>query len=196
MNTPAVWMNWSYAVIDVEGNGRRPPSLVELAVVPIDAGVIGPPQSWLVRPPEPITAIASRIHGIRNTDIAGRPVVAEVAEEITEAINGRVLVAHNAHVDLDVLTRELTGWSPGPVIDTLRVSRTVFAGQVPSHKLGTLAETFDLTAGMPAGLRPHRAEYDALVCARLLTHIATVPGGEAEITAALRGQGGDDAALF
>jgi DNA polymerase III epsilon subunit-like protein len=39
-----------YAVVDVEGNGQQPPDLVEVAVVPVAAGIIGAPASWLVNP--------------------------------------------------------------------------------------------------------------------------------------------------
>ena len=60
------WSSARLVVADVEGNGRRPPSLVEVALVPIVAGRIGEPASWLVRPPEPITWQATRVHGITN----------------------------------------------------------------------------------------------------------------------------------
>jgi len=44
------WTSLNYVVVDVEGNGQRPPDLVELAAVPIIGGRIGDAQSWLVRP--------------------------------------------------------------------------------------------------------------------------------------------------
>ena len=37
-----------YAVVDVEGNGQQPPDLVDVAVVPVARGIIGPVASWLV----------------------------------------------------------------------------------------------------------------------------------------------------
>ncbi|MGH3427682.1 MAG: hypothetical protein ACRDRI_09175 [Pseudonocardiaceae bacterium] len=52
------WTAVRYAVVDVEGNGRQPPDLVELAVVPIVRGKIGEPMSWLVRPEQPIKYFA------------------------------------------------------------------------------------------------------------------------------------------
>ena len=60
------WTSLRYAVVDVEGNGHQPPDLVELAVVPIVHGTIGEPRSWLVRPNQPIKAVATRIHGITS----------------------------------------------------------------------------------------------------------------------------------
>src|SRR5437016_2155236 len=62
----ADWTSLRYVVVDVEGNGRQPPDLVELATVPIADGVIGEPVSWLVGPDTPITPLARKIHGITN----------------------------------------------------------------------------------------------------------------------------------
>ena len=67
------WTSTGLVVADVEGNGRRPPNLVEAAVVPIVDGRIGEPASWLVRPPEPIGWQATRVHGITNQEVAELP---------------------------------------------------------------------------------------------------------------------------
>jgi DNA polymerase III epsilon subunit-like protein len=181
----ADWRHARFAVVDVEGNGQRPPNVVELAVVPIDDGVIGQPTSWLVRPPLPITGIARGVHGITNGAIADRPAIADLDAEIRTALDGRVIVAHNAHVDVAVLTRELLNWEPAGVIDTLALSRQLLQGIVASFRLGQIADALGLTAGLPKGLAPHRAEYDALVCARLFLRLAGTNDGAAAINAAL-----------
>jgi DNA polymerase III epsilon subunit-like protein len=82
------------------------------------------------------------------------------------------LVAHNAHVDMDVLTRKLTGWQPSEVFDTLRIARRLLPGRA-SYRLSVLTSAFYLADGLPSGLSPHRAEYDALVAARLFVKMAT-----------------------
>jgi DNA polymerase III epsilon subunit-like protein len=91
------WTSRDYVVVDVEGNGQQPPDLVELAAVPIAAGLIGEPRSWLVRPTEPIAPFARRIHGITNEQVAGRPVFTEIRDE--------VLAAHRATYDALVTAR-------------------------------------------------------------------------------------------
>jgi DNA polymerase III epsilon subunit-like protein len=166
------WTESRLVVADVEGNGRRPPRLVEAAVVPIVAGDIGEPVTWLVRPPEPITWQVSQIHRITNAEVAELPDVAAVAADIRAYLDGAVVIAHNAHIDLEVLTRELPGWQPAGVVDTLKLARLRLPGR-PSYKLGALVDAFDLARDLPAGLRPHRAAYDALVTARLFVHLAT-----------------------
>jgi exodeoxyribonuclease X len=181
------WSRHRYAVADVEGNGQQPPDLVELAIVPITEGKIGQARSWLVRPPRPITPMAQRFHRITNTEVSAAPAVDEVADEIRKELDGAIFVAHNAHVDLGVLTRTLPGYTPAEVIDTLKLARRLVPDQV-SYRLGSLAEAFSLTAGLGHELRPHRAAYDALVCARLLVRLASPPDEPALTLAALLGK--------
>ncbi|MGE5287661.1 MAG: exonuclease domain-containing protein [Micromonosporaceae bacterium] len=169
------WTTLRYVVVDVEGNGQQPPDLVELATVPIVGGIIGEPVSWLVKPDEPISPIATRIHGLRNQDVAGAPVFAEVENAVMAALDGSVLVAHNAHVDVDVLRRKLPGWQCPEVFDTLKLARRLLPGRA-TYRLGALAEVFKLADGLPGELVPHRATYDVLVTARLFVHLATASG--------------------
>jgi DNA polymerase III epsilon subunit-like protein len=188
------WTTLTYAVVDVEGNGQQPPELVELAVVPIVDGIIGEPASWLVKPDRPITHIASRFHGLKTSDVADCPGVADISADVAHALDADALVAHNAHVDVDVLRRELEGWQPPEVFDTLKLARRLVPGS-PSYKLGSLVEHCTLAEGLPDGLKPHRATYDALVTARLFVHLAT----QATTLEALRGQPpekADEDALF
>jgi exodeoxyribonuclease X len=177
MNPPRPWTAVRWVAVDVEGNGQQPPDLVEIAVVTITGGEIGQPRSWLVRPARPITAMARKFHRITDADVADAPVIAEVAGQITAELDGAVFVAHNAHVDLSVVMREIPGYRPVlGVADTLKLSRQIIAG-LGSYKLSALADAFGLSGSLPPGLRPHRAAYDALVCARLLRHLASPATG-------------------
>ena len=184
------WTSLSYAVADVEGNGQQPPDLVELAVLPITDGTIGEPVTWLVKPPRPIKYFATRIHGISGEDVASAPSFADIKHEVRQAFAGRVLVAHNAHVDMGVLRRELGEWESPEVFDTLKLARRLLPGQ-PSYKLGALVEALSLDGGMPVGLVPHRAAYDVLVTARLFVRLATRHDGRPVSLEELRGQAAD-----
>jgi len=183
------WTSLRYAVADVEGNGQQPPDLVEVAVLPITDGAPGEPVSWLARPPRPITRLAASIHRITDADVADAPVFAEIEPEVRRALAGRVLVAHNAHVDVGVLRRELGGWEPPEVFDTLQLARRLLPGR-PSYKLGALVAALSLDQGLPPGLAPHRAAYDVLVTARLFIRLATRPGGGPVSLDELRGRAG------
>ena len=196
------WTSLRYAVADVEGNGQQPPDLVELAVLPITDGTIGEPVSWLVKPPRPIKYFATSIHGISGKDVASAPTFAGIKHEVRRALADRVLVAHNAHVDIAVLRRELGGWESPEVFDTLKLAKRLIPAQ-PSYKLGALVKALSLNDGMLPGLEPHRAAYDVLVTARLFVRLATRHDGSLLSLDELRGQtdqkpGGTDeaASLF
>jgi exodeoxyribonuclease X len=173
----ASWTASDYAVVDVEGNGQRPPDLVEISIVAIHNGRIGQADSWLVRPPRPITPMARRFHKITDDQIAGAPTVADVEADLRAALGDKVFVAHNVGVDLGVVSRELPGFQPTHVLDTLKLARRLLPGH-DSYKLGALVAAFDLAKGLSPDLGPHRATYDAIVCARLLVRLATSTGRE------------------
>ncbi|WP_322779814.1 exonuclease domain-containing protein [Frankia sp. Cas4] len=186
----ADWTDLTYVVVDVEGNGQQPPDLVELAAVPIAGGVIGEPVSWLVKPESPIKHFATRIHGLTNKDVADCPTFETVKVDVLMALSHPAIVAHNAHVDVSVLQREMSGWEPPEVFDTLKLARRLVPG-LDGYRLGSLVESFNLADGLPDALSPHRATYDALVAARLFVLLATKAASLEE----LRGQkpgGGDD----
>jgi exodeoxyribonuclease X len=198
----ASWTSVRWAVVDVEGNGQQPPNLVELAITPVVDGSIGTPRTWLVKPPRPITSMARRFHKISDEQVADRPAVTEVAEQVAAELDGAVFVAHNAHVDLGVLIHEIPGYEPvHGVADTLKLARKLVGG-LESYKLGALVDAYALADDLPVGLRPHRAEYDSLVCARLLVYLASMPStgrtlGELLTTPpATGGEGDESAALF
>jgi len=177
------WTSLSYVVVDVEGNGHQPPELVELAVVPIVGGIIGEPTSWLIKPEHPIRYFATSVHGLKTADVADCPKIADITPDVLEALDAPALVAHTAHVDVDVLRRELDGWRPPEVFDTLKLARRLVP-ELPNYKLGTLVEHFKLAEGLPDELEPHRATYDALVTARLFVRLAESAGSLED----LRGQ--------
>jgi exodeoxyribonuclease X len=194
------WTSLTYVVIDVEGNGQQPPDLVELAVVPIVAGVIGEPVSWLVRPDQPITPFARRIHGITNEQVAEAPVFADIRDEVLAALDAAALVGHNAHVDVGVLQRKLGDWERPEVFDTLKLARRLLP-DADGYKLGALVKAFKLAEGLPGDLTPHRATYDVLVTARLFVRLATPPDTRPlsleELRGGSPGGGGDETpALF
>lgn len=165
------WREMGWAVVDVEGNGQRPPDLVEAACLPIDAGQPGQLRAWLVRPPRPITALVTRIHGIRDRDVADVPPVAELADDVRAALAGRVVVGHQVHVDLAVLRRELDSWAPPATVDTVRLARAVWPG-LASYSLDALAEHARLRTAGTVGAQRHRAGYDTELTAALFLALA------------------------
>jgi DNA polymerase III epsilon subunit-like protein len=163
---------------------------VELAVVPIRAGVIGESMSWLVKPEDPIKHFATRIHGLTNKDVADCPSFADISGHVLAALDADALVAHNAHIDLGVLQRKLGAWEAPEVFDTLKLARRLLPN-LGHYRLGELVKALELDEGLPDELMPHRATYDALIAARLFVILAT----KARSVETLRGdppEGGKD----
>lgn len=180
-------MDVRLVVADVEGNGRQPPELVELAIVEIENGVAQKePREWLVRPEKSITSIVSRIHGITNKMVADAPRFSEIARVVREAIDDAYLVGHNVQVDLDVLCRYLPDWAPRGTIDTLRLARSFLPGR-KSYSLTSLVADLQLAQGQKHVTGPHRAGYDALVTAELFLRLAHTEHGTPRALSVLTG---------
>jgi exodeoxyribonuclease X len=196
------WPEVGWVVVDVEGNGQQPPDLVEVACLPIDGSRPGQVQTWLVRPPRPITAAVARIHRISNRDVAAAPPVSEIAGQIRAALDDRVVVGHHVGVDIGVLGRELDGWRPTAMLDTLWLAKRIWQA-LHSYRLDALASRARLPTPPDTAGRRHRAGHDATLTAGLLLALAqaadpagTVPAGRLLRMARPRPAGPDDPALF
>lgn len=159
-------------VVDVEGNGQQPPEIVELAAVTITNGsVLSEPVSWLVKPARPITALVTRkVHGISNAAVATAPSFAEIGHQVEAVLAGAWLVAHNARVEVELLARQLPGFSPAGVVDTLRLARVLWPDRT-GYGLDALIHQEHLDLSRVAKSRRHRAAYDAHATALLLLRL-------------------------
>lgn len=162
---PARWPSSypeGYAVVDVETTGlSRTDRIVSAAVYRVDARgeVI---DHWYtpvnpLRDPGPVW-----IHGLTSAMLADAPTFPEVADELAARLTGRVLVAHNALFDWNMIAREFfrTG-AVAPVeqrLCTIVLSRDLRL-PLPNHKLESLAAHF--------GVRQQHAHH-ALDDARVL----------------------------
>ena len=156
-----------YLAIDVETNGLGGESceLTEIGSVLVGGGELHDTWESLVRPAQPLTRGIERFTGITQGMVDAAPVPEEVLPEVAQAIEGRVLVAHNASFDTRVLKQafERCGidWPNPPVLCTVAMARAL-APLVRQRKLALLAEALGIEV---EGV--HRALPDALTCARV-----------------------------
>ncbi|WP_270407455.1 exonuclease domain-containing protein [Brachybacterium paraconglomeratum] len=180
-----------FAVIDVETTGLDPERerILELAILRADEQG-RPIDQWVTRfhPGGPVRA--THIHGITDADVAGAPRFADLAVQIGTALQGLVLVAHNAEFDLAFLQAEFARASlPMPQVSTYCTLQgsTVY---LPHLRRRTLAEC--CAALGVTHQQAHSALGDAYAAAGLLERYLAMDrqtGYDAPLTAsrALRG---------
>ncbi|QKV95675.1 DEDDh family exonuclease [Streptomyces sp. NA02950] len=164
--SPSLWppgYPQGYAVVDVETTGlARDDRIVSAAVYRLDArGTVEDHWYTLVNPqrdPGPVW-----IHGLTRETLADAPLFPEIAGELAERLDGRVLVAHNAVFDWSMLAREYArAKSAAPVrqrLCTIALSKELGL-PLPNHKLESLAAHYGVVQE-----RAHHALDDARVLA-------------------------------
>lgn len=113
------------AVLDLETTGLdvRRDHVVQVGVLHMQGArrADAPRIDRLVRPRIPIPAAATAIHGIDERAVAQAPTFAELAPDLHEAIDGRVVVGHHIAFDLAVLRHEAARaglrWREPPALD-------------------------------------------------------------------------------
>ncbi|MBD0743687.1 DEDDh family exonuclease [Streptomyces sp. CBMA152] len=134
-----------YAVVDVETTGlARDDRIISAAVYRLDAqGNVEDHWYTLVNPerdPGPVW-----IHGLTTDVLADAPLFPDIAGEFAERLDGRVLVAHNAIFDWQMIAREYArAKRTAPVrqrLCTIALSKEL-ALPLPNHKLESLAAHF------------------------------------------------------
>lgn len=152
-----------YAVVDVETTGlARDDRIISAAVYRLDErGEVEDHWYTLVNPerdPGPVW-----IHGLTSEVLEGAPLFTDVAEEFAARLDGRVLVAHNAVFDWQMIAREYARAKSEPPVKqrlcTIALSKELGL-PLPNHKLETLAAHFGVVQR-----RAHHALDDARVLA-------------------------------
>lgn len=166
-----------YAVVDVETTGLgRDDRIVSAAVYRLDAhGTVQDHWYSPVNPqrdPGPVW-----IHGLTSEHLADAPLFREIADELAERLDGRVLVAHNAVFDWSMLAREYARAGHRAPVEQ-RLCTIVLSKELrlplPNHRLESLAAHYGVVQR-----RAHHALDDARVLAeafRPSLHLAAAAG--------------------
>lgn len=140
--------------------------IVEIGAVRFIDGQIEGVFSTLVDPLMSIPPGASRVNGIKDDMVAGKPKVEELLAPLAEFCGDDVLIAHNAEFDTQFLTADIRkheGKAPrGIILDSYPMAKKVFPG-LANYKLVTLVQHLNIPS---TGF--HRAEEDASYCGYLL----------------------------
>lgn len=159
--------------VDVEGSGKSPPEIVELAIAEMKGLTLtGRCKHWRFRPKNGISPMAARIHGIWDEDVADAPDLEDVVDDVLLWLENKPIVGHNVKVEVDILSQALEGWEPAAAYDTLKIARRLLPAE-DKHGLEHLGTNLGLStrAGKITGGKAHSALFDAVLSALLLNHM-------------------------
>lgn len=159
------------AFVDLEttGTSTTRDRVTEIGIVLVDDNGV---REWsrLVYPEMRIPAYIEQMTGITNQMVEKAPPFAKVAEEVTELLQGRLFVAHNARFDYGFLKNEFKriGLSyQQSVLCTVKLSRALFP-KYHRHNLDSLIERHGLSV-----VDRHRALGDAQLIYQFWQHLLT-----------------------
>lgn len=156
-----------FIAFDLETTGFVPDvdRIVEIGAVRFENGQPEALFSTLVNPGMDIPQAASKVNGITNEMVKGKPCIESLLKPFAEFCGKDFIVAHNASFDAQFLTADIKKYiSPAPqgvVLDTLPLARKIYPG-LPNYKLGTLIQYLGIKV-----TQLHRAEEDASYCGQL-----------------------------
>lgn len=115
----------------------------------------------------PVHPDAQAVHGISDTDLAGKPTFPDLVGDLVAFLDGAMLVAHNANFDIGFLDAEfarlgLPPVDPGRVVDTLAIARR-------KHPMGP--NSLDALCRRYGIDNSHRAKHGALLDSELLAEV-------------------------
>lgn len=170
--------NLNFIAFDLETTGLYPEldRIIEVGAVKYINGKVDSVFSTLVDPEQAIPAMATKINGITNDMVRGKPRIQKTLEDLTQFCQDFMMVAHNASFDFQFLQSNLKRYkihAPNSlVIDTYGMAKKILPG-LANYKLGTLVQHFKIQSEVF-----HRAEDDAKYCAEVFIHlIKKVTGG-------------------
>lgn len=160
-----------FIAFDLETTGFLPgvDRIVEIGAVRFVNGEVDAVFSTLVDPMMPMPEAASKVNGITDEMLKGKPKIEELLEPFAEFCDVDFMVAHNAAFDTQFLVKDIEKFEmkapKGVILDSLPIARKVFPG-LANYKLGTLVQHLNIP-----GSGFHRAEEDASFCGKVFLKI-------------------------
>lgn len=161
----------NFIAFDLETTGTLAgiDKIVEIGAIRFINGKPGDIYSTLVDPLMPIPEGASRVNGITDDMLEGKPLIQDCLESFTKFCGQDPLVAHNASFDfhffLNAYKKHEHLAPSGYVFDTLALSKRIIPG-LNNYRLATIAQHLKLKFGTL-----HRAHEDAEVCGKVFTEL-------------------------
>jgi DNA polymerase-3 subunit epsilon len=98
----------NFTAIDFEIANEQLNSLCSIGIVKVNKGKIDDEVNYIVRPKElRVTVINQQIHKLSEADLANQPELTSIWDRIINYFDERLLIAHNAAFDIEVLRQTL-----------------------------------------------------------------------------------------
>lgn len=139
-----------FTIIDLETTGFSPKNdkIIELAGVKVRNNKIVDTYTTLVNPQVHISSRITKVTHIDDNMVADCPTIENLINEFLTFIGDDIVVAHNAHFDINFLydnsMRTLKKPFANDFIDTLYIARKKLP-DLDHHKLENLAEHYNIT---------------------------------------------------
>jgi DNA polymerase-3 subunit epsilon len=164
----------SVIAIDLETTGLYAASgdrVIEIGAVAIEDGRVISEFHQLIHTSRRLSRSVSRVHGIDNKKLQGKPVPHEVFPRFRNFIGNHVLITHNASFDLRFLRQEFARLGvrlSNRFICTLKLAQSRLPS-LPNYRLETVAR--HLLRDLPSDIPLHRALPDARLTARIWSEL-------------------------
>lgn len=165
-------------ILDTETTGLFPAlghRVIELGAVRLEKGEKVGELSTLLNPGRSIDKRASKVHKLYDKDVENAPKFEEIAPELSQFLEGAVIVAHNAVFDAGFIGQEyqlvdkslLSGDFPlpNPWLCTFKLARKYF--HFGRNNLAYIAHTYGIRVG-----QTHRALSDVLITWKVFERMA------------------------
>jgi DNA polymerase-3 subunit epsilon len=158
-------------LFDTETTGLDPLTgdrVIEIAAIELVNDLpTGAKYHVLLDPERDIPMESTRVHGITNFHVEGKPKFADIADEMLKFFGDAPLVAHNAPFDFGFIDAELArigkpALGAGRMIDTLVLAKARFPGM--PNSLDALCRRFEIDLSL-------RTTHNALLDCKLLAEV-------------------------
>lgn len=168
INSKELINNLNFCIIDLEttGGNHQSDKIIEIGLVKIHQLEITEEKSYLINPEKDIPEFIQRLTKISPKDVADKPKISEVIEDIIAFIGDDILVAHNTSFDIPFLNGVLKNLGKPTLKNKVICTNVMTKHLIPemlSSNLSHMCKLFDI-----GHKKAHRALDDAKATAKLL----------------------------
>ncbi|MDK0983016.1 3'-5' exonuclease [Clostridium perfringens] len=151
-----------FLILDTETTGvGEEDKIIDIALVDLNGNVVF---ESLVNPEIPIKSEASKVNGLKNSDLIGSPKFFEIKEELKEVIGDKTLLIYNAEFDSRLLKQ--SGYEYEVKVNCLMYD---YMAYIETDRWISLQNAL-INEGVET-IQDHRAKSDCLCCLELINKV-------------------------